>query len=156
MVWEWAWTPPRGVVLRRQWVPDPVALGADFSATGWYVVVALVAGTVVAAAITWLLPGDELVTGLAVVLSALLAGWVMYQVGHALGPPDPDVLARTVEPMTQLPDDLTLGGLEGAPRFLRLDPSAVLALPGGALLGFATTALTTDGRVRRRGTAHDR
>lgn len=156
VLWEWAWTPPRGVVLRKQWVPDPVALGADFSATGWYVVIALVAGTLVAAVLTWLLPGHELVTVLAVTASAMLAGWVMYQVGHALGPPDPDVLARRVEPLTELPDDLTLGGLEGGPRFLRLDPSAVLAFPGGALLGFAATALATDGRVRRRGTAHAR
>ena len=156
VLWEWVWTPPRGVVLRKEWVQDPVAVGADFSATGWYVVLAVVAGACVAAALAWLLPGHELVTLLAVTPAAVLAGWLMYQVGHALGPADPDVLARTAEPLTELPDDLTLGGLERAPRFLRLEPSAVLAFPGGALLGLAATALSTDGRIRRWGSSSDR
>jgi hypothetical protein len=150
VLWEWVWTPPQGVVLRRRWVQDPAGLAADFSATGWYVVIAFVAGAGVAAALAWLLPGHELATMLAVAVAGMVAGWLMYHVGHALGPADPVVLARTAERGTVLPDNLTLGGLDQAPRFLRLDPSAVLAFPAGALLGLAATALTTDGRVRRR------
>ena len=29
VLWEGVWTPPRGVVLRREWVQDPVAVGGD-------------------------------------------------------------------------------------------------------------------------------
>lgn len=150
VLWETLWRPPQGVVVRHQWFQDQLALGADFSATGWYVVVAFVVGTVVTSVLAWLLPGRELLTLLAVLAGALVAGWAMYHVGHALGPPDPEALARTAERGATLPDDLTLGGLERAPRYLPLDTSALLALPAGALLGLAGTALTTDGRVARR------
>ena len=45
LVWEWLWTPPRGVVVHHRWVQDEVGLRGDFSGTGTYVVVAAVAGS---------------------------------------------------------------------------------------------------------------
>jgi len=150
MLWEWVWRPPTGVVVRRRWLQDPVSLGADFAATGWYVVLAVVLGLVVAGLLTWLLPGNEVASVVAVVAAGLVAGWLMYEVGHALGPPDPVLLARGADPGTVLPDDLTLGGVDHRPRFLALDPPVVLAFPGGGLLGLAAVALTTDGRAGAR------
>lgn len=150
VLWEWVWRPPLGAVAEGRWYMDPTAYGAAFSATGWYVVLALLVGVVVAGALAWLLPGRELVTLVAVVGAGLVAGWLMYHVGHALGPADPQLLAEGVEAGTVLPDQLTLGGRDRAPSFLRLEPSAVLAFPVGALVGLAAVALTTDGRVRRR------
>lgn len=150
VLWEWVWRPPTGVVVDGQWLQDPVSLGADFSATGWYVVLAVAIGTVVAGLLVWLLPGHELATVAAVVVAALVGGWLMYEVGHALGPQDPTLLAQGAERGTVLPDDLTLGGVDHRPRFHALDPAVVLAFPGGALLGLAAVALTTDGWARRR------
>jgi hypothetical protein len=146
VVWEWAWTPSPGVVFRGDWYADPAAASAVFDATGLYVVLGSCAALVVTALLVWLLPGQELVTLVAVCVGSMLAGWVMYAVGHALGPPDPQVLAQGAERGTRLPSDLRLGGLAGDPRPFRFDTSAMAAWPLGAVLGFAAAALTTRGR----------
>ena len=79
VVWVWVWTPPSGVVLDGRWVHDPVGLSQDFAGTGWYVVVAAVAGLLTALAVScW--SRRELVTLGATVLGAVLACWVMFNV----------------------------------------------------------------------------
>lgn len=150
VVWELVWQPPTGVVARHQWLRDAGNLGQDFSATGWYVVVGGVTALLVTAVLAWLLPGDELAVLVAVGLGAMLGGWVMYHVGHALGPADPEVLARDAARGTVLPSDLTLGGLEGDPRPLTFDTSAMATFPLGALGGLAVTLLLTRGPARGR------
>lgn len=148
VLWEWAWTPSPGVVFRGDWYADPAASGDTFDATGFYVVLGSIAALVVTALLVWLLPGQELTTLFAVCVGAMLAGWVMYAVGHALGPDDPQVLAQGAERGTRLPSDLRLGGLTDDPRPFRFDTSAMAAWPLGAVLGFAAAALTTRGRGR--------
>lgn len=151
VLWELVWQPPTGVVARHRWVRDAGSLGQEFSATGWYVVVGGVTALLVTAALVWLLPGEELVLLAAVCVGSVLAGWVMYQVGHALGPADPDVLARGAERGTELPAELTLGGLDRDPRLFRFDTSAMATFPIGALAGLGLATLSTRGPRDRVG-----
>lgn len=130
VVWEWVWTPPVGVVIHHQWLLGLSGLRAEFSATGLYVVVASVAGLLVGALCGLFLDRAELVTLAAVLVGAVLAGWVMVQVGQALGPPDPRRLAETAAERTRLPSDLRLAG-----------KSPYVAFPAGATLGLAVVLL---------------
>ena len=139
--WLWfrLWTPPRGVVVEQRWFPDPAEAGlrADFPGTGWYVLVALAGGMLLGAGCAYLLDRSELATLVAVVVGSALAAWVMVEVGVRLGPPDPDVLARTAEDGTRLPGRLEVS---------RLPPK--LSYPAGALLGLAMVYLLTSRRDR--------
>lgn len=146
VLWQWVWSPPSGVVIRQQWFPIPGQVGQVFDGTGLYVLLASLTGAVVTALLVWAWPGDELATLLAVAVGSMLAGWLMYTVGHALGPDDPQVLAKAAERGTELPSDLRLAGLDRAPRLFRFDSSALAAWPLGAVLGFAGATLTTRGR----------
>jgi hypothetical protein len=130
VVWEWLWTPPVGVVADGEWLLDLTGLRAEFSATGVYVVVASVAGLLVGALCGLFLDRAELVTLVAVLVGATLAGCVMVQVGQALGPPDPRELAETASNSTRLPSDLTIVGT-----------SPYVAFPAGATLGLAVVLL---------------
>jgi hypothetical protein len=137
IVWEWLWTPPVGVVIRGEWLLGLGGLRSEFSATGLYVVVASVAGLLVGALCGLFLDRAELVTLAAVLVGAVLAGWVMVQVGHALGPPDPRQLAETAPERTRLPSDLRMAGT-----------SPYVAFPAGATLGLAVVLL---GLTKRHG-----
>jgi hypothetical protein len=130
VVWEWLWTPPVGVVVDQEWLLGLTGLRAEFSATGVYVLVASVAGLLVGALCGLFLDRAELVTLVAVLVGAVLAGWVMVQVGQALGPPDPRELAETARNGTRLPSDLTIAGA-----------SPYVAFPAGATLGLAVVLL---------------
>jgi hypothetical protein len=140
VVWEWLWTPPVGVVIRHEWLVGLSGLRSEFSATGLYVVVASVAGLLVGALCGLFLDRAELVTLAAVLVGAVLAGWIMAQVGHALGPPDPRQLAETASNGTRLPSDLRIVGKIWPPRSIR-DPSPYVAFPAGATLGLAVVLL---------------
>jgi fatty acid desaturase len=130
VLWEWWWTPPPGIVAHHQWLQDETGLRGDFSGTGTYVVVALVTGAVVAAAIAAVLDGAELVTLVAVLAGSVLAGWLMHRVGVALGPADPHRLATTTADGTELPGRLVVSGA-----------SEWRAFPGGALAGLVVVWL---------------
>jgi hypothetical protein len=139
-IWEWLWTPPVGVVVDHEWLLGLAGLRAEFSATGVYVVVAAVAGLLSGALCSLFLDRAELVTLAAVLVGAVLAGWVMVQVGQALGPPDPRELAETARNGTRLPSDLRIVGKIWPPTSIR-DPSPYVAFPGGAILGVAVVLL---------------
>jgi hypothetical protein len=130
VVWEWLWTPPIGIVVNHQWLMGPAGLRAEFSATGIYVLVASVAGLLTGALCALYLDRAELVTLVAVLAGAVLAGWVMVQVGQALGPPDPRQIAETANDRTRLPSDLRIVG-----------KSPYVAFPAGATLGVAVVLL---------------
>lgn len=134
VLWERLWTPPLGIVYQGQWFLEPAGPDHSFTATGWYVVVGLVVGVVPAAALGWWCRGHEwwLLGGL--VVGCLLGGWLMYVVGHALGPSDPSVTARTAEDFTTLPAELTVAR------------TGYLAIPVGAMLGLGLVTLLTQGR----------
>ena len=130
VVWEWLWTPQRGVVVDQEWLLGLAGLRAEFSATGLYVVVASVAGLLIGALCGVVLDRAELVTLVAVLVGAALAGWVMVQVGHALGPPDPRELAEAARNGKRLPSDLRIAG-----------KSPYVAFPAGAMLGLTVVLL---------------
>ncbi len=141
-LWYLLWTPPEGVVIDHRWIPDPVEAGlrGEFLGTGWYVVVALVAGLLLGAGCAYLFDRAELVTLVAVCLGSALAAWVMLRVGLSLSPPDPHEVARTVADGTRVPGDL---------RVSRLPPK--LAFSVGALLGLSTAYFLSARRTLARG-----
>ena len=139
VVWNWAWTPAVGVVSHHQWLAENEAsLRGQFSSTGWYVVVASVAGLLGGALVALFLDRVPLLTLLAVVVGSALATWLMLQVGAALGPPDPDHLALTAKEGTHLPAQLTVSGR-----------APWIALPVGALVGLTLVflGLTAGSRI---------
>ena len=92
-VWWSLWAPaPDGVVASGEWLPVPGSAGtsAEFAGTGWYVVVAVVAGLVLGLVVGLALDRAEVVTLVAVTLGSVLAAWLMYRVGLHFSPPDPD------------------------------------------------------------------
>jgi hypothetical protein len=145
VVWEWLWTPPLGIVYRGQWILEPSGPDYEFSGTGWYVVVALAAG-----------------------LLTVLAGWLMFTVGHSLGPPDPRPLAAAKDDLERLPSDLRVavkdpgssgllartggsdGGGDSAHATYSMTSSASLSFPLGTTVGLALVWFTTGGRRVRR------
>lgn len=146
VVWERLWSPPVGVAYEDQWFLEPAGPDFSFSGTGWYVVVALVAGALTAFALGWFWPRHELTSLVAIAVGSMLAGWVMFKVGHALGPQDPQLLAAGKPDFTAIPSDLTLAGVEGQPRPFRFDSSALAAFPIGAMLASIYVFLVATGR----------
>ena len=140
-VWEWWWEPSTGTVFRGEWFPvdaegryDLEALRGEFTGTATYLVLALGGGVVLGALSSLLLRGRELLALGVVVLASLLAGVVMWQVGAALGPPDPQELARTAGRGATLPSSLDLDSL-----------GTLLAWPLASVLGLGSVYLLLPG-----------
>lgn len=150
VIWERLWSPPAGVAFKDTWFLEPAGPDFSFSGTGWYVAVALVAGALTAFALGWFWPRHELTSLLAIAVGSMLAGWVMFKVGHALGPQDPQLLAAGKSDFTAIPSDLTLAGVDGQPRLFRFDSSALAAFPVGAMIASIYVFLVATGRRPRR------
>lgn len=134
-VWEWLWTAPDGAVVDGSWVAqDEANLRGVFSGTGWYVVVASVAGILGGAAVALFLDRFPLVTLAGVVLGSLLGGFLMFRVGVALGPGDPlDATGDVV------PGVLDVSG-----------SSPFITMPAGALVALAMVFIGLIARDRVR------
>jgi hypothetical protein len=138
VVWNWVWTPAVGVVVEHKLVAEnEAALTAQFSSTGWFVIVATVAGLLGGVLVALFLDRVPLLTLLAVVVGSALATWVMLQMGAALGPPDPAELARTAKEGSHLPAKLEIS---------RRSPW--IALPAGALVGLTLVFFGLSARAR--------
>lgn len=137
-VWEWLWTPPAGVVVHHQWLQDERGLRGDFAGTGGYVAVAAITGFLVGAVVAFVFDAAEVVTLLAVLAGAVLAGWLMHRVGLALGPADPRHLAASAKDGTRLPGRLSVSG-----------QSEFRAFPACALLGLVIVFFGLSGRHHR-------
>lgn len=135
VLWEWAWTPPTGAAWEGQWYLDPDGLRAEPSATGWFTLIGLAGGVVYGLVSARLGRGRELATLVVVVVGSVVAAWVMFHVGHLLGPPDPHEAARTAGDLEPIPGDLRLAGAGQRPWPLWFESSAFNALPAGALVG---------------------
>jgi hypothetical protein len=148
VVWEWLWTPPLGIVYRGQWILEPSGPDYAFSGTGWYVVVALVAGVLTALVLGWVLVSGELTTLTAAVVGSVLAGWLMFTVGHSLGPPDPRPLAAAKDDLERLPSDLRVAVDDPEPEdaAYSVASSAFLSFPLGTAVGLSLVWFTTRGR----------
>src|SRR5690606_2669209 len=131
-LWELAWTPPTGAAWKGEWFLDRQGLLDDVSATGWYTVVGLSAGILLGAVAARYVRAAPLVVLAGVVLGALAHAWVMYQVGHLLGPDDPHVVARTAGDWEPIISDLRLAGVER--QWWPFSSTATLAPAVGALV----------------------
>lgn len=145
--WEALWDAPSGVVYHHKWFLDPSGPDVSFSGTALYVLLALPVGVVLGAGAAFLRGREALTLG-SVVVGALVAGWVMYAVGHALGPPDPRVLAAAKPDYARVPADLVLAAEGDSTTPYR--STAFVAFPVGALAGATVVFLTGLKRARRR------
>ncbi len=130
VLWERLWTPPAGVAYQQAWVLDGDGLTHDFAGTGIYAALAVGLGLVLGLVVAWLIDRNEVATLVAITAGSVLAGWLMYVVGVHLGPPDPQIAARTAEDLTAIPGALEVHG-----------KGAFLAWPFGSLAGASAVFL---------------
>lgn len=81
-------------------------LGKRFAADGWFVVIAAVLGLLSGSVLTWWRSRDSLVTTVLLVVGSGVATALMVLVGRALGPADPQSLARSASVGDRLPMQL--------------------------------------------------
>jgi hypothetical protein len=136
LLWFRLWDVPQGVVAGHEWYTDETGLRADFSGTGLYVVIAVLAGLLVGALAAWRCDRSELVTLVAVLGGSILAGYLMLRVGYHRSAPDPHHLALVAKDGTKLDGALRVGS--GPPK---------AAFPFGALLGLAVVYTSSLGRT---------
>ena len=139
VLWEWLWTPPTGVSVEGEWFLDAEGVQEDFSGTGVYVLVALVAGLVLGLASALTTRSHELATLAVVAVGSLCAAFLMALTGAALGPPDPRPKAQGSADYTAIPSDLRIVG-----------KAPYVALPAGALTGLAVCFVGLNGSRRSR------
>ncbi|RYB95584.1 hypothetical protein EUA93_15305 [Nocardioides oleivorans] len=147
VLWEWLWDPTTGVTYQGQWYLEPAGPDQSFSSIALFVVIAVPLG-IVLGVLSGIWRDQEVVTTVTVLVAAVGAGLLMYAVGHALGPPDPQVLAAAKPDYTTLPGDLVLT----APDADRVawHSSALVALPAGAMAGLVATYLLGKQGLTRR------
>ena len=151
VLWERLWEAPVGLVYRGEWFLEPAGPDFAFSGTGWYIVVALIAGALTGLALGWLWPRHEITSLVAMVVGSMLAGWVMFKVGHELGPQDPQLLAAGRADLSTLPSDLLLVGADDRLRLFGFESSALAAFPVGAMVAAMFVFLVMSGRDRTGG-----
>jgi len=137
-LWERVWSAPEGLAYHHQWLLDGEGLPQDFSGTGLYALIGAGCGLVLGFVLALVFDRDELVALVAITVGAVLAAYLMWVVGTALGPPDPHVVAKTADDFDPIPSDLRVQG-----------KAAFLAFPTSALLG--ATAVFFLFPYRRRG-----
>jgi len=109
VVWDLLVTPAELTKLANGGAMNESALGEQFGADGWYVVIALVAGVVSGAVLTWWRTRDALRTCGALLLGAAVAAAVMALVGHLLGPGDPRSALQAARIGAHVPESLDVG-----------------------------------------------
>jgi hypothetical protein len=137
-LWHHLWTPPHGVVADKVWYTDEKGLRSDFSGTGLYVLIAVLAGLVVGGLTAFFCDRAELATLIAVTVGAALAGWLMWKVGVHSSPVDPYEAAKTAKDGTKLSGDLHVSGR-----------APFTAFPLGALTALAIVFFGLTKRRRR-------
>jgi len=147
VLWERLWHAPAGLAYEGRWYLEPAGPDLSFEGIALYVLIAFPLGLVLAV-LVGLWRGYETVTVVTVLVSAGIAGAVMYAVGSSLGPPDPQALAAGRPDYTSLPGDLGLT----APDEGRVPwhSTALVVLPAGAMTGLVASFLLGNwGFVRR-------
>src|SRR5690606_18068557 len=105
-LWQWAWTPPTGAAWKGKWYLDPDGVGQDVASTGWFTLIGLVGGIAYGSLAGRLGLRRPLATLVGVAVGSFVVAYVMYQVGHVLGPPDPRAAARTADDWEPIVSDL--------------------------------------------------
>lgn len=157
--WTWWGPAPDGVVLDtlagNTWYPDPYEPGVarEFAGTATFVVVGAGLALLLGVVAGWLARHRALAGLVAVVVAAGLGAAIMTWVGQAMSPPDPQAMAASVEPGTELPGHLEIAShdLDLPDRLadaVRDDDGVLpittpwLAWPVGALLGYLIVMLS--------------
>ena len=109
VVWELVVTPAQFTKLANGASMNEAAIGQQFGADGWYVVIALCAGVVAGTLLTWWRSDDPLRTCWALLLGAAVAAAVMAVVGHLLGPGDPRPALQAARAGAHVPESLGVG-----------------------------------------------
>lgn len=146
-LWERLWDAPTGLTYQGDWYLEPAGPDSSFQAIALFVVIALPLGLVLAV-VAGIWSDHELATVVTVLVAAVLAAFVMYAVGTALGPPDPQTLAAGKPDYTALPGGLGLTAPD--PGRVRWHSTALVALPAGAMTGLVGTYLLGSRGLARR------
>lgn len=164
-LWERLWTPARGMVWQGQWNKGLLYLDQKtfaqlwsenahqdvWSAVGIYTAIAAAAGLVCGLVAVFLLARNPLVTLTSLGVGGVAGGVVMGRLGMALGPDDPNELAKHAGNGVLLPDRLQLSGVNWHLNLFgwHLAPNLLyLTFPGVALLVLGVVFLTFDGSKR--------
>ncbi|MGC4112450.1 MAG: hypothetical protein QM747_18915 [Nocardioides sp.] len=111
VVWEWVWTPPRMVAQQHQlYYASDAALRGVFTGTGVYVLVAVAASALLALATCLLTRGRELLVLVLLLAGSAVAAALMWRVGTMLGPGNPATVAAHTTATKTLHDQLTVSG----------------------------------------------
>ena len=147
VLWERLWDAPTGIAFEGRWYLEPAGPDMSFEAIALFVMIAFPLGLVLAV-LAGLWRGHETATVVTVLIAACVAAAVMYRVGSALGPPDPQALAAGRPDYTALPGDLGLT----APDRGRVPwhSTALVALPVGAMTGLVGCYLLANTGFGRR------
>jgi hypothetical protein len=147
VVWALVATPAEFTRLANGGAMNEAALGRQFSADGWYVVISLVAGVLAGAVLTWWRSRDALRTCGALLLGAAVAAAVMAVVGHLLGPGDPRPALQAAHVGAHVPERLDVGEGSSASVWGYLADRIVIYLcwPLGVLAGSLLVLLTRRG-----------
>ena len=147
VLWERLWEAPIGVAFDGRWFLEPAGPDFSFEGIALFVLIAFPLGLVLAALVgSW--RGHETLTVVTVLVSASVAAVVMYAVGSALGPPDPQALAAGRPDLTPLPGDLGLTAPDQGR--VQWHSTALVALPAGAMTGLVGAYLLGIGGYARR------
>ena len=147
VLWERLWDAPIGVAFDGRWFLEPAGPDFSFEGIALFVLIAFPLGLVLAALVgSW--RGHETLTVVTVLVSASVAAVVMYAVGSALGPPDPQALAAGRPDLTPLPGDLGLTAPDQGR--VQWHSTALVALPAGAMTGLVGAYLLGIGGYARR------
>lgn len=155
VLWEWVWSPPSGAAWKGEWFLDPDGVKQDVTATGWFTLIGLVGGILYGSLAARFGLRRPLATLVGVTLGSFATAYAMYQVGHALGPPDPRVVALTAGDWEPIVSDLRLAGVDHPMRPFSFANGAVVAPGVGALIGLIGLFLGGSGKSRTRRDAHD-
>lgn len=147
VLWERLWDAPTGVTFEGRWYLEPAGPDFSFEAIALYVLIACPLGLLLAV-LAGLWRGHETATVVTVLVAASLAAVVMYAVGSALGPPDPQALAAGRPDYTPLPGDLGLTAPDEGR--VQWHSTAFVALPAGAMAGLVGSYLLGNRGFARR------
>lgn len=129
LLWHTWWAPaPEGVAVegRPYFDDDVVARGL-----GLYVVIGAVAGLVLGIVAAFVFENDEVATVVALLVGAIIAGWLMALVGQWLGPESAVEAAKDTADFEPVRADLSAGWV-----------APFVAFPGGAMVGAVFVLVT--------------
>jgi hypothetical protein len=147
VLWERLWHAPAGVTYHGRWYLEPAGPDVSFEGIALFVAIAFPLGLVLGV-LSGLWREHEVATVVTVLVAATLAAVVMYAVGNALGPADPQALAAGQPDYTPLSGGLGLTAPD--PGRTPWHSTALVALPAGAMTGLVGMFLLGSRGLPRR------